>query len=485
MKTPNTTDQIFKEKLGGYASEVPAGLWDAIDNQRSRKKRGALLLQRHGKWLALVLLLVVGGLWYAIDSETVDGGRLMVDETTAIIVENKEKNADKFEKSSIENIENKQNIPLTTETTATEQSPVLNTKNLIEKSSKNSVSKPISTSISKSTPFVKSATNIDQNASNDAAFDNIDNSIIGTNDGLENAFTKTENPTETDESTPANLLIANAKEQNENNALNALEMLKLSELFHGKPDPCYAFNPYDSGKKGPPHFYIDVLGGPMYANRTLAAKNDDLASYATIRDSTETSRLGFNSTIRASLVLANGIALRSGVAYTQINEKLDLFDGTTTDIAIYEIKDVHGNIIGTQTDTIIGQRIKTTYNRYKMVDIPVILGYEVRDRNWTIALNGGAYFNVLFEQKGEFLSPDLTTVNFTSTEEEHYDAFNNSVGMSLFGSVGLHYKIGNRLHLMAEPQFRYFMDSFTNADYPLQQNYWAVGMNLGVRVQVF
>ena len=269
--------------------------------------------------------------------------------------------------------------------------------------------------------------------------------------------------------------------------MQALELLLLSELvIKGKPDPCYAFNPYDNGKKGPPHFYVDVLASPDYTNRTLTAKNADLGNgYAALRDSTETSRLGYSSTVRLSMVLANGLALRSGVAYAQINEKLDLFNGTHTKIESYEVKDVYGNVVGIQLDTIVGQLIKTTYNRFHLMDVPVILGYEVRDRNWTFSLNGGAYFNLLFQQKGEFLSPNLTPVTFTSTAEPHYEAYKKTVGMSLFGSVGVNYKIGNRLHLMAEPHFRYYMDSFTKVGYPLQQKYWAVGFNLGVRVQLF
>jgi hypothetical protein len=487
MKTPNTTDQIFKEKLGGYASEVPAGLWNAIDNQRSPKTRGLLLFQRHEKWLALVILFAFTayGAWLTAqhgglegtDKEQLAGEHVrdMTQKEGAIVFDENENET----KAATENVKTE-----TVENTTNNNSlnaEHLAVENLIEKTSKNSISKLISNAVSKQMPFVKSANIINQNAANRVGFENEFNSKIGARNGLEQAFTNTTDLTGISKSTPSDL----TKKRGGNNNLNALESLKLSVLIFGKSDPCYAFNSYDSGKKGPPRFYIDVLAGLAYANRTLVDKNDDLAGYAAIRDSTETSRLGFSSTVRASLVLANGIALRSGVAYSQINEKLDLFDGTTTDIDIYEIKDVNGNIIGTQIDTIVGQRIKTTYNRLKMVDVPVILGYEVRDRDWTLSLNGGAYFNVLFEQKGEFLSPNLTPVNFTSTEEPHYEAFNSSVGMSLFGSVGLNYKVGNRLHVMAEPHFRYYMDSFTNANYPLKQNYWSVGMNVGVRVQIF
>lgn len=327
-------------------------------------------------------------------------------------------------------------------------------------------------------PFVKSANVLKENTPN---VKNLD-----VDKAFEKTFTNNSISTINNEPTPSNLTNLQVKKLSENNLLSTLEIPALSELkSKKKPDPCYAFNPYDSGKRGPAHLYFDVLAGPDYAHRTLEAKNADLAEYATIRDSTETSRLGVSSMVRLSMVFGNGIALRSGIAYAQINEKLDLFDGTTTDIEIYEIKDVHGNVIDIQMDTIIGQRIKTTYNRFQMVDIPVILGYEVRDRKWTLSMNGGAFFNVLFQQKGEFLSPNLVPVNFSSNATPQYQAYSKSVGMSLFGSVGVNYKISNRLHLMVEPHFRYYMDSFTNANYPLKQNYWAVGMNMGIRMQIF
>jgi len=480
MKTPNSTDKIFREKLGEYASEVPAGMWDAIDNQRSGKQRTMLWWQRKGKWVALIILVLGAGYLVLGDEEAAHGARHTAHgdtvqvENAAIMDESAEVENDAIEgnenKSSSQSKNNNQNQdknnPFLTEKAAT--------TNIIKNSKDLKNTTPI-----KQTPFVKSANIINENTPTDI-ISNIDKTLAETSE--DNSILNINN-----KPTPFDLTNLQTNELSENNLLSTLEIPALSELtLKGKSDPCYAFNPYDSGKKGPPRLYIDVLAGPDYAHRTLTAKDADLGGgYATIRDSTETSRLGFSSTVRLSIVLANGIALRSGIAYAQINEKLDLFDGTTTGIETYEIKDVNGNVIGVQTDTVIGTRIKTTYNRFQMVDIPVILGYEVRDRNWTVSLNGGAFFNVLFKKKGEFLSPNLAPVNFSSNATPQYEAYEKTVGMSLFGSVGVNYKVGNRLHLMAEPHFRYYMDSFTNANYPLQQNYWAVGMNLGIRVQLF
>lgn len=477
MKTPNTTDQIFKEKLEDYASEVPVGLWEAIDNQRSHKKRGFWLWEEKGKWLLLgLLLLTVSGVgyWWTGDGErrTAHGVEIRGNELGNL----------KGAKMKVEKeIFNSEKTTITAEAKVDEliekggriasENGLTNKKNtLLTEKSKN-------TPPTKQMPFVKSAIVLKENTSN--------SSVLETAKGVENAFTNN-SISINDKPALSNFSLTNAGSTNEITDLAALESLKLSELiFKGKPDPCYAFNAYDSGKKGPPRFYVDLLASPDYAHRTFTAKNADLNGYATIRDSTESSRLGFSSTIRLSMVLANGLALRSGLAYTQINEQLDLFNGTHTEIQSYEVKDINGNVIDIQLDTIVGRLIKTTYNRFYMVDVPVILGYEIRDRNWTFALNGGAYFNVLFEQKGEFLNPNLTPVTFTSSAEPHYEAYKKTVGMSLFGSVGVHYKISNRFHVTAEPHFRYYMDSFTNQDYPLKQNYWSMGMNVGVRMQLF
>ena len=66
MKKPKGIDDIFRERLDGYASEVPAGLWDAIDAERNNRKRPAIWWQNRGIALAILFMLVGGASGWAL-----------------------------------------------------------------------------------------------------------------------------------------------------------------------------------------------------------------------------------------------------------------------------------------------------------------------------------------------------------------------------------------------------------------------------------
>ena len=134
MKTPNTTDHIFRERLEDYASEVPAGLWEAIDQKRTRKKRGLLWLQRKGMWLGLLLLLGVLGVGYSVlGVEELDEKTMSIKQENLVKLESEmvEKIDEANEKTALEtspspSSKNKNNAVLIAENTAT--------KNLLKKS---------------------------------------------------------------------------------------------------------------------------------------------------------------------------------------------------------------------------------------------------------------------------------------------------------------------------------------------------------------
>ena len=47
----------------------------------------------------------------------------------------------------------------------------------------------------------------------------------------------------------------------------------------------------------------------------------------------------------------------------------------------------------------------------------------------------------LLEQKGDFLSPDLKPVTFTSDSENTYPAFRERLNLSIYGSVAFMYNL--------------------------------------------
>ena len=453
MKTPNTTDHIFRERLGEYASEVPAGLWEAIEAKRPQRKPLWWRIRRSGGMIFIGGIMLVALLFFGIEKPKHKLafkalGALQIDilkNKTALTVisnENKQKtvHSNTMKQPPEEQGNTFQKSPITLKTDVLQNTLYtlsLNAEKIIQ---------------STDNQLIVDENKVTKNAVNDPALAAVN-------------------------APPKGILV----QQQE---LGAIPSLPLTELALAKrPDPCYKFNNKDNQKKIRPRFYLDALVAPVYAHRSLSPVNGDWDGYAIYRDSTERNRLSFGASLRASVVLGK-VAFRTGLSYQQINERFDFVNGYEERLEVNNVLDSQGNIISSDTVLVTGTRIKTTYNRLHLIDIPFILGYEVRDRNWTLSVNGGAFLNVFFQQKGDFFDPNLQLASFSSKAENAYPIFRKSVGISLFGSMGIHYKISDRWHLTAEPHFRYYLDSFTGNDYPLKQNYWTAGLSIGARLQL-
>lgn len=232
-------------------------------------------------------------------------------------------------------------------------------------------------------------------------------------------------------------------------------------------------------------FFVDAAVIPLWPSRTLSAKSPEYQQYADLREQTEKTRLSYGAGLRMSMLTGFGLALRTGLNFTQINEKFNYTDNSEETITITNIYGPSGEFIRTDTIIEFGAHQQTARNRYRMVDIPLILGYELRRKNWTVAFNGGALINLSLQAKGEFYSPEaMQPLDFPSDDIHTVPAYRESIGLGWFASIGLHYQLAEGLQLMAEPQFRYFPQSITHEDYVLDQHYFTSGLALGLRKQI-
>ncbi len=232
-------------------------------------------------------------------------------------------------------------------------------------------------------------------------------------------------------------------------------------------------------------FHLDLIASPDLAFNELQARDANYEDYAKSRQDTESRLYAFSSGLRLSVVGDNGLAFRTGVNYSQVTEKFTYFNGFEEDIRIETIRDNQGNIIGTDTIVVIGERYKVTRNVYEMVDIPFLLGYEFRGQRLNVSVNAGVYLNLMFRQRGDFLSPqDLTPVSFDSSDPEAFPAFKRQAGLGYYGSFGLAYKLRPGLSLLVEPHFKIFPKSVTQENYALMQRPMSAGVFLGVRKQL-
>ncbi|MCO6493954.1 MAG: hypothetical protein J5I98_36380 [Phaeodactylibacter sp.] len=250
-------------------------------------------------------------------------------------------------------------------------------------------------------------------------------------------------------------------------------------IFDGlfSPDPkCAEFG------RGSWGLYFDALLSPDLTFRRLQPRDPEFEEYANTREETESNMYAFSGALRLSLVSDRGLALRTGLNYSQINERFSFVNGSEEVIETINNYDQEGNIISTDTIIKIGTRRKITQNHYRMLDIPFLLGYEFTSGKLKVSANGGAYLNLLFRQKGDFLSPgDLQPVRFDSGDPNAYPAFKQQVGLGWYGSVGFAYQMGPNLQLVVEPHVKVFPKSVTRDQYGVQQRYMTTGLFVGVR----
>lgn len=228
--------------------------------------------------------------------------------------------------------------------------------------------------------------------------------------------------------------------------------------------------------------YLEALVAPDIPFKFITADVPDLEEYVTQREATEEQKLAYSSSLRLSLVSNKGFAFRIGATYSQINERFRYLNESEIRTIITDIYDQNGNIIGTDTSLVLGTRYKVSQNKYRMLDVPVIFGYQFNRKSVRVSVNAGMLVNLIFRQKGDLLSPvDLKPVSIDSGTLDAYPAFKQQAGLGWYGSLGLEYKLGSDLYLMVEPYVKSFPRSLTIDQYGVQQKYLHAGVFVGVR----
>nr|MBS0038338.1 hypothetical protein [Saprospiraceae bacterium] len=236
------------------------------------------------------------------------------------------------------------------------------------------------------------------------------------------------------------------------------------------------------------YFTIDILAGPDFFDKLLLAKSAEDEEFAELRRNSESALLSYGMSIKLSAVFQNGLALRTGVSFNQINEKMIYKDPNAETRRVVNV--LIDTIINAPMDTTFvfdtlsvietGTRLKEVQNKYQIIDIPFMVGAEFESGNWTLTPSLGVMFNVAFKTRGEVLDQTGEPVNINAEETES-SIFRKNLGVSLTGSFGVGYRLSSEYSLMIEPRIRYNLKPLTVEGYPLTQNYFVFGVHAGIR----
>lgn len=490
--TDKLFDDFVKDKLRDHSSSVPDNMWERIMQEPTKKPKGFFYLYSTRLFFyILAAVLIFGGLWYAQSDDTATplSKAYNAAEKTKLTKESANEKANtasaQQQTKPSTDFSNKTNQPensdnsLTKSTNNADDKLATSDSKLVQSSTTSALVKNNQSAFNKNNQQVflskasyKKQQGIFGKARKQLAAANQDKQATGFTN-VDDYFTL--NPSFNYASS------ALAKKEFQANNINQL-LTNFKGLF-GKVDDC----PTARGPRKN-ELFIEVYGSPDYVQKTTTPTSYGNLSYLKRKDSLETMRGSYTAGIRLSKTLGEHFLIKAGLQYSQVNERFDYRNENerriVTVVTIRTIIRNPGDTITVRDTSMIeqvGTRVKTTYNRYRSIDIPIILGYEWGGEKFRASVNAGLILNTYSWQQGETLDTNYIPVAFNSKSAI---GFKQNIGLGLYAGISLNKKIGTDTELFFEPYFRYNLSNMTKTRSAFNQRFNAAGVSIGIRYRL-
>jgi hypothetical protein len=235
--------------------------------------------------------------------------------------------------------------------------------------------------------------------------------------------------------------------------------------------------------------FIEFYFANDYGIRNMSLKNSDKTSYMDKRNNTEFPFFSYSAGTRVGIGWESGIAFKSGLDYTQINEKFIYTDPNSiqkkTITLIKYIYDSNFNVIDSTKTVeeveIPGSNKIVNYNKYRFVDIPVLFQYTIPGKKrLSYSITAGPYINISFTQSGKILSED----NKNLLEISNKKLYKDNIGLSLYTALAINYQLTKTTQIVFEPNIRYIPNSISQLQNPIDQKYLIASIAAGFRYKI-
>ncbi len=462
-------DENIKEQFSNYAPDVHPRIWENIIAEKNKRRPAGFWFSLINSRNILVLLglLIAGGSGAYLLFKNSSEPATAKNDTSALF--EKDKQVTNIQVSSPENnniTSNKTAAPIITVVLPTENNnpanePVNNSKKMnLPAVTRMGVSAPSIESVNDAPP----ANTNKKRITGAGPLTNKDNSSMGIVSGT------------TDDLPGEGSLLGRLLYEAQKISVRANskpELQKRKSPFWFLPD-CPSMEKDAAGNKK----YIEIYAGPDFAIRKLSDTGNSV--YLQKRKESAKVSSAYSAGIRYTRVFGNSMSIRTGINYSQINEKFTFIQGNLVQITY--IINANGDTTGSYITT--GTRYKTTHNKYRSIDVPLLVGYEMGNGKLHANISAGAVVNIYSWQKGEVLDTTLQPVNITTGKGSSPYGFKTNAGLGFMGSASVYYKLNEKVHVMAEPYFRYNFTPINKDNLTLKQKYSTVGLRLGIRVDL-
>jgi hypothetical protein len=229
-------------------------------------------------------------------------------------------------------------------------------------------------------------------------------------------------------------------------------------------------------------FAVAANTGISFINRGLASNIEGNPSPEVLRLRRESETLleAIHYGLRTKLTHKSGFSFSTGAQYTVISER---YDNNNLEVASDSIMGITKRVVQFNGDTIdmIGLVPRTTtydyekkiYNRYKMIDVPFIIGFEGGMKEWSLGIQAGVFLNLALNTSGQIRSTLTEDINIGDNQA---DVFKSKVGLSYYGGIYIRRALSQNLDITIAPHGRFFAQDFNVEGYDISQKYSLIGI---------
>jgi len=229
---------------------------------------------------------------------------------------------------------------------------------------------------------------------------------------------------------------------------------------------------------------VEVYASPDYAFKTVR-NNSASQQFMDRKDSSETARVSFSAGFRIVKPINDHFSIKTGLNYSQINEaftyRTENEIKTTTVITVRNITLANGSTV-TVSDTSILQQVgfktNTVKNRYRSIDVPVLLGYNLGNDDFRIGINAGLMINLSSWYQGVILDTALTATPIT---KDNNVVYKNNIGLGIYTGINISKRINYNTSIFAEPYLRYNLSNMTTPQSSYNQRMTIGGLAIGLK----
>ncbi len=504
-------DQFVAGQFKDHESPVPAGLWEKVKPEEDNDRVGFIWFRYPAVAAILIGVMLALGTWAGY--RFYQSQKKNEAEQTIVNPSNKKGNAEgsTSTESTVTPEQNQQSVPVTPSTTVdatTKQAPAERStttvpattdagntpdaKKVFESSSEVSVSgtaKKKSLRINGNlnvSPKSQSGLNLkppaDKNDLSYSSYDIFKNKIAVTHTN--------DNTIDEDNGIPVepyqqNLLTAVTIPSGINKNMSMLDR-QLSTLNHTSQFRNVIICPSDNKNKNT-DLYLEAWGSPDLVFKSVSNVSAT-PLFLSRKDSSESMQISYSAGLRLVKPLTNNIILKTGIQYSQANEKYvyrtENEVKTTTVVTLRTIIRGPGDTVivkDTSTLQTIGFKNNTVKNRYRSFDIPVTIGYQFGDDDLKFGINAGVMINLSSWYEGVILDSSLATVTLNKTGNNVYKT---NIGIGLYGGVSVIKRLSDDMHIFFEPYFRYGLSNMTTSQSKYNQKFSVGGLAIGLRINL-